>query len=353
MRYYKKVIALLLVVVFTLALSACGQAPGKQPAASSTPPAKSEVKSEAKPQTKYPEKPITVLQGFKAGGGSDQLAQVTQPHLQKILGQSFVNQYIPGATGAIAWNQLCKSTKNDGYTLSITNTPMLMTNYIMNPEIKYNIDELEPIANVVTDPGIIVVGKGSKFNSFKDLLDAIKANPGKVTIGNSGIGGDDFFTTLIFEKASGTKTQMVPFDGDGPSWQAAAAGKIDASFTNLGVTYAQIKAGNLKPLALFTEKRDPMIPDVPTVKELGFNVIAGSSRGYSAPKGIPADAKEKLIKSFEEMGKNPDFQKGCRDLALPVDLKLGDDYKKYLKEQEAEFKKVWDEVKGQYASQVK
>jgi putative tricarboxylic transport membrane protein len=296
----------------------------------------------------YPTKPITVLQGFAAGGGSDQLAQLTQPFLQKILGQSFVNQYIPGATGAIAWTQLAKTTAKDAYSISITNTPMLMTNYIMNSEIKYSITELDPIANVVTDPGVIVVGKDSPLKTAQDLFNAVKANPGKVTAANSGVGGDDFFTILIAEKATGLKFQMVPFTGDGPSWQAAAGMKVDLSFNNLGVTFPQIKAGALRALVIFADKRDPSIPDVPTMKELGFNVVSGSSRGYSAPKGIPAAAKEKLIAAFAEMGKMPEFQKAAAERALPVDLKLGDEYGKYLAEQEAVFKAVWDEVKSQY-----
>ena len=336
----KKRIAILLCIVIMGAalLSGCSQ-PAPQQTASEQPPQQ---------ETKYPEKPITVLQGFKAGGGSDALAQLTQPFLEKIIGQTFVNQYIPGATGAIAWTQLAKQTKNDGYTLSITNTPMLMTNYIMNSEITYNINELEPIANVVTDPGVIVVGKDSKYQTIQDFLDDAKANPGKLTVGNSGVGGDDFFTTLIAERETGLKFQMVPFDGDGPSWQAAAGGKIDVSFNNLGITYPQIAAGNLRILAIFAEERDPMVPDAPTFKELGFNVVAGSSRGYSAPKGIPADAKEKLIKAFEEMAKNPDFIKAAADRALALDIKLGDEYGKYLAEQEEVFRKIWEEVKDQY-----
>jgi putative tricarboxylic transport membrane protein len=335
-KSYKKALCVLVSCLLAVSLTACGQS-GSQ--GTGTP---------SSTETKYPEKPINVLQGFKAGGGSDQLAQLTQPTLQKILGQSFVNQYIPGATGAIAWTQLAKSTKNDAYTLSITNTPMVMTNYIMNEEIKYSVDEFDALANVVTDPGIIVVGKDSKYKSFNDLLADIKANPGKVTVGNSGIGGDDFFTTLLFQKASGLTVQMVPFDGDGPSWQAAAAGKVEVSFNNLGVTYPQVKAGNLIPLAVFSEKRIDMIPDIPTIKELGFDVVSGSSRGYCAPKGIPADAKAKLLKAFEEMSKDPEFIKQAENLALPVDIKIGDDYAKYLKDQETAFKQIWNEVKDQY-----
>ena len=296
----------------------------------------------------YPEKQITVLQGFKPGGGSDTLAQLTQPYLEKALGQSFINQYIPGATGAIAWTQLAKTAKKDGYTVSITNTPMLQTNYIMNPEITYTIAELEPIANVITDPGIVVVAKDSPYQTMEDFMNAAKENPGKLTVGNSGVGGDDFFTTLIVEKATGLKFQMVPFEGDGPSWQAAMGGKINASFNNLGITYPQIKAGNLRALAIFAEKRVEMLPDVPTMKELGYDVVSGSSRGYSAPKGIPAEARDALIEAFKKMAEMPEFVKACNDRASIIDMKYGDEYAAMLAEQETAFKAIWDEVKEQY-----
>jgi len=296
----------------------------------------------------YPEKQITVLQGFKPGGGSDTLAQLTQPYLEKVIGQSFINQYIPGATGAIAWTQLAKTSKKDGYTISITNTPMLQTNYIMNPEITYNITELEPLANVITDPGIIVVGKDSPYKTVQDFMNAAKENPGRITVGNSGVGGDDFFTTLIVEKATGLKFQMIPFEGDGPSWQAAMGGKIDASFNNLGITYPQIKAGNLIPLALFAEKRYELLPDVPTLKELGYNVVSGSSRGYSAPKGIPEEARNTLVEAFRKMAEMPEFVKACNDRASIIDMKYGDEYKAMLEEQETLFKGIWEEVRDQY-----
>jgi tripartite-type tricarboxylate transporter receptor subunit TctC len=296
----------------------------------------------------YPNKPVTVLQGFKAGGGSDTLAQLTQPYLEKVIGQSFVNQYIPGATGAIAWTQLAKTAKKDGYTLSITNTPMLQTNYIMNSEITYTIRELEPLANVITDPGIIVVGKDSPYKTAEEFFKAVKDNPGKITVGNSGVGGDDFFTVLILEKNSGLKFQQIPFEGDGPSWQAAMGGKIDASFNNLGITYPQLQAGNLRALALLSEKRYEGLPDVPTVRELGYDVVSGSSRGYCAPKGISAEIRDALVNAFKKMAEMPEFKKACDDRASIIDMKFGDDYAKMLAEQEEMFKVIWDEVKGQY-----
>jgi tripartite-type tricarboxylate transporter receptor subunit TctC len=341
---FKQILMLMLAVVLIFSLAACSPEPAA-PAA----PAETPAETPAATETKYPEKPITVLQGFKAGGGSDALAQLTQPFLTEILGQTFVNQYIPGATGAIAWTQLAKQTDADGYTISITNTPMLQTNYIMNSDITYNITELTPIANVVTDPGIIVVGKDSKYKTAEELIAAAKESPDTVTVGNSGVGGDDFFTVLMFQKMSGIRFNMIPFEGDGPSWQAAAGGKIDASFNNLGITFPQIEAGTLIPLAIFAEERDPSIPDVPTLKELGYDVVNGSSRGYSAPAGIPEEVRLKLIAAFEEMAKDPAFLQAAADRALPVDIKVGDDYMTYLEEQEAIFTEIWEEVKGEYA----
>ncbi|MBW6494878.1 MAG: tripartite tricarboxylate transporter substrate binding protein [Burkholderiaceae bacterium] len=288
---------------------------------------------------------VTVVQGFKAGGGSDALAQLVQPYLAKELGVNFVNRYQPGATGAIAWTGLARQTAADGATVSITNTPMLMTNYIMNPTMQYSIDDLTPLANVVTDPGVIVVGKDSPYKNIKDFLAAVRANPGRITIGNSGVGGDDFFSVIMIEKASGMKFQQVPFAGDGPSWTAALAGKIDASANNLGITFPQVKAGNLRVLVTFTENRVPEMPDVPTMKELGIDVVAGSSRGYSAPKGIPEEARKEFIAAMGRVINNPDFKRDAAARAFVIDYKAGDDYMKFLKDQEKVFIQIWKEVK--------
>jgi len=292
---------------------------------------------------------ITVLQGFKAGGGSDALAQLTQPFLTKLLGVDMVNQYIPGATGAIAWTRLAKQSKQDGGTISITNTPMLMTNYIMNDAITYSIDELTPIANVVTDPGIIVVPSDSPFKTVEDLFAAAKKSPGRVTVGNSGVGGDDFFSAILVEQAADVKFQSVPFQGDGPSATAAMGGKIDASFNNLGNVYGHIVAGNLRALAIFTKERVDFLPDVPTLVEKDINVVAGSSRGYSAPAGIPEKAREELIAAFESLKENEEFKAIAKERALVLDIVTGDDYLQMMKSMETDYKKIWKEIKSDTA----
>ena len=296
---------------------------------------------------------ITVLQGFKAGGGSDALAQLVQPYLAKELGVNFVNRYQPGATGAIAWTQLAQQTKPDGTTVSITNTPMLMTNYLMNSSIKYSIEDLTPLANIVTAPGVLVVAKDSPYQTIDDFLEDAKKNPGKVTVGNSGVGGDDFFSVIMIEKATGLKFQSVPFAGDGPSWTAAMAGKIAASSNNLGITFPQIKAGNLRVLALYADERSPDIPDVPTLKEKGIDVVAGSSRGYSAPKGMPEQAQQEFLDAMDRVIENPDFKRDAAARALPLDYKRGEDYVSFLQNQEKVFTEIWNEIKDQYEADQK
>ncbi|MDN5514089.1 MAG: tripartite tricarboxylate transporter substrate binding protein [Pseudomonas sp.] len=289
-------------------------------------------------------KEVAVLQGFNPGGGSDVLAQLAQPYLTKILGVNFVNEYIPGAAGAIAWTRLAKQSKKDGTVISITNTPMLMTNYIMNEAITYNIRELTPIANVVTDAGIAVVGKNSPLNTIEDLFAAAKEKPGRITVGNSGMGGDDYFTTLVVERATGLSFQKVPFQGDGPSATAAMGHKIDVSFNNVGNVYSQIKSGNLKALAVFSETRLDNLPDVPTLKEKGLDVVAGSSRGYSAPAGIPDEARKQLIAAFETLKNDQSFLADAQKRALHIDIVTGDDYGQMLEKMEQEFQVIWEDV---------
>lgn len=290
---------------------------------------------------------ITVLQGFKPGGGSDALAQLVQPRLSKILGVDFVNEYMPGATGAVAWTRLAKQSPDDGSVISITNTPMLMTNYIMNDAISYNTDELTPIANVVTDPGVIVVSADSPYQSVEDLLKAAEQNPGTVTIGNSGVGGDDFFTTIMLEQDKGLSFKKVPFQGDGPSATAAMGGKIDASFNNVGNVYGQIQSGNLRALAVFAENRLSNLPDVPTMKEKGVDIVAGSSRGYSAPAGIPDEARQQLIDAFQALAQDSDFQAEAEKRAMNLDIVTGDDYRAMIDQMESRYRQIWDEVKDE------
>lgn len=284
---------------------------------------------------------VKVLIGFKPGGGSDTLAQLVQPYLSESLGVNFVNEYLPGAAGAIAWTRLTTQAPKDGSVISVTNTPMLMTNYVMNDAISYRQDDFTPLANVVTDPAIIVVSNDSPFKTFADIKQAAEKNPGTVTVGNSGVGGDDHFSTLLVENKAGIEFKKVPFQGDSPSATAAMGGKIDASFNNVGTVYNQIEAGNLRALAVLANERLDILPDVPTLKEQGVDVVAGSSRGYSAPAGIPEEARKQLVAAFDNLATNEEFLAEAKKRALNVDLVTGKEYDQMFQNVESQVKEMW------------
>ena len=294
---------------------------------------------------KYPAKAVTVIHGFKAGGGSDQLAQVTQPFLEKVLKQRFVNVYKPGADGAIVWKEVGKDTKPDGYTLTTCLTPKTQLNSMVNANAGYSMADFEPIANMIFDPGILVVAADSKFKTFQDLVDAAKKAPGQIRLSHSGNGGDDWYNGLMIAKLAGISFNMVPFDGDAPAWQAAAGGHVDVCTTNVGVVTGLVQGKKLRGLAVYTEKRLPSISEVPTLKELGVNLVEGSYRGYLAPKGTPKEIITILADGLEKVSADPQHKAACAAQNMVPDFKRGDAFKTFLAQEEEMLRKIAKEMK--------
>ncbi len=294
---------------------------------------------------KYPTKAVTVIHGFKAGGGSDQLAQVTQPFLEKVLKQRFPNVYKPGADGAIAWKEVGKDAKPDGYTLTTCLTPKTQLNSMVNPNAGYAMTDFEPIANMIFDPGILVVAADSKFKTLKDLIDAAKAAPGQIKLSHSGNGGDDWFNALMITKLTGATFNLIPFDGDAPAWQAAAGGHTDVCSTNVGVVTGVVQGKKLRALAVYTEKRLTSLPDVPTLKEQGVDLVEGSFRGYLAPKGTPKEIIDILADGLEKVSQDPQHKAACAALNMVPDFRRGDAFKSFLAKEEEMLRKVAKEMK--------
>lgn len=294
---------------------------------------------------KYPTKAVTVIHGFKPGGGSDQLSSVTQPVLEKVLKQRFVNVYKPGADGAIAWKEVGKDTKPDGYTLTTLLTPKTQLNSMVNREAGYSMADFEPIANMIFDPGILVVAPDSKFKSLKDLIDAAKKAPGTIRMSHSGEGGDDWYNALMIEKLTGAKFNLVPFDGDAPAMQAAMGGHVDACTTNVGVVTGLVRGKKLRGLAVYTPQRLASISEVPTLTELGVNLVEGSYRGYLAPKGTPKEIIKILADALEKVSKNSQFLEASAAINMVPQFKRDQELKSFLAEKEATLRKVAKEMK--------
>jgi tripartite-type tricarboxylate transporter receptor subunit TctC len=290
--------------------------------------------------TDYPKKPINVLIGYAPGGGSDVMLSMIRPQLERVLKTTLVPVYKPGSGSDIALTELAMS-KPDGYTVVVTTTPMIPINAYVR-ETSYKIADLGFVANVVTDPGILVVRAESPYKTLTDFIQAAKEKPATISVGVASAPGDDWFAMHMFQEASGSKYNIVPFSGDGPSWQAALAGHVDASSNNLGIVYGQVKAGALRALAVMTDKRSPFLPDVPTFKELGYNVTSGSARGFGMPVKTPTAIVDKFAAAVKEVMDSQEFKENAAKTAFPSDYMGPTEFAAYMTKLGEIYRPLWD-----------
>jgi tripartite-type tricarboxylate transporter receptor subunit TctC len=288
----------------------------------------------------YPRKPITALMGFAPGGGSDVMLSMVRPQMEKLLKTTLVPVYKPGSGSDIAATELA-SSKADGYTVFVSCTPMIPINAYVR-ETAYKNSDMIFVANVVTDPGILVVRADSPYKTVADVIKAAKAKPGTLSVGVASAPGDDWFAMHMFEKAASVKLNVVPFAGDGPSWQAALAGHVDASSNNLSIVYAQLKAGKLRALALMSEKRSPIVPEIPTFKELGYDFTSGSSRGFAMPKNTPKPIVDKFAAAVKQVMETEEFKANALKTAFPSDFQGPEEYAVYMQKLDAAYRPLWD-----------
>jgi tripartite-type tricarboxylate transporter receptor subunit TctC len=219
----------------------------------------------------------------------------------------------PGGGSAVGYTEGAQA-KPDGYTLTSAVTPLT----ILPHQVKtaYTYKNFEPVINVVSDPSMFLIRSDAPWKSLKEFLDFAKKNPDMITVGNSGAGGGVHLIALAFERAAGVKFNHIPFSGGGPSVTAILGGHINAVSVSPPEGIEHVKAGKLKIIALFAEKRPEMFPDVPTVKEQGIDFVMGMWRGLAAPKGTPPDAIKKLHDAFKKGMDDPVFQKNAKDMAV-------------------------------------
>ncbi|MCB1785845.1 MAG: tripartite tricarboxylate transporter substrate binding protein [Chromatiaceae bacterium] len=245
----------------------------------------------------YPDRPISVIVSYGAGGATDFQARIVTMMSAKedkdgkgvyLNGQPMVIVNRPGAGGQVGWNKFVQQAKADGYELAAYNVPHFIAQSIVFPKkVKYNIDNLEPIANWGADPAVLIVNKDSPFNSLKDYLDYAKANPGKLTVSGAGLYVGHHIANLQLDKAAGVETKYVPSGGGVKAMQFVLGGQTMAGFNNLSDAYRN--RDRLKILAIADLERNEFLPDVPTFKEQGVDVDDSSVnfRGIMAPGGTP------------------------------------------------------------------
>lgn len=276
----------------------------------------------------YPEKPVTVIVPSNAGGGTDTMARLVAKFAEEYLGQPMVIVNKPGAGGQIGFESIARA-KKDGYTIGCIYTPHVAA-HVSAGRAKYTLDSFAPIANVVTDPGVLVVKADSPFNTVEELIAFAKENPGKLNGSTSGPGGDDDFALRQFEKAAGISINAVPSKGSSGQKAAVMGGHVDLAFMNASQVEAQVDSGELRLLGIMTVKRRSYLPELPTFQEMGYEVYSDSSRGFAAPAGVPEDVMAKLMEVFDKVLNDPEFISASQGQLL-LDILNADEYTMYLK----------------------
>lgn len=290
----------------------------------------------------FPNKPVKVIVSYSAGGSSDLGARTLAKYVEKELGVSVVVENKPGAGGWVGWEELLKSDP-DGYTVGLINTPNLMTGY-MDPSIgrEENLENFELIGNHITDPGVIAVNKDDdRFNSIEDLIEYAKENT--LTTTSTGALGDDHIASLKLNKKLGTKFNAVHNGGAGESVTAVLGGHVDVLFANVGDVTTLYNDKEVKVLAVMSDERSPLLPEVPTLAEQGYEgVVSWSSRGYAVPKGVDEEVLKVLRDAFEKAINNEDQIKTVQETGLQVNYLAPEEYMESLKEEENGIKEISD-----------
>jgi tripartite-type tricarboxylate transporter receptor subunit TctC len=288
----------------------------------------------------YPNHPIKFIVPFSPGGSSDIVARLIAKDAQKYLGQPFVIENRPGAAAMIGLNELVQA-KADGYTIGITNSGMVTQPLYGIAKFNY-VTDLQAIAQVGEVPFVLCVKGDSPFKTMEDLIAFGKANPTALNYGITGVGNTSHIGPEHLKYLAKFPMEAVNFSGGGELITSLLGGHIQAGGINPVDIREQVKAGKIRVLVLFGEKRlvDPLFSDVPTAKERGFDVSVTLWQGIGAPKGLPEAVRARLAGAFEKIMAEKETQDALRNLGLdPVYLGPADFTRKWT-DQQAHYKEV-------------
>ena len=282
----------------------------------------------------YPGKAITLMVGFSPGGSSDVGARVIGEALKKVIGQPIVIENKPGAGSQVMLTEFKNNGKPDGYTMALINVPQIQT-IVFDPTRKatFSLKDFQPIANHVQDPGAILVRKESPFKTLEDFIAAAKANPGQIKVSTTGIGSDDHLAVLDFQNRAGLKFNIVHMRGTPEALTAALGGHIDVDFDNVGGFLPTVMSGEARILAVMMEKRYVDLPDVPTCREKGIDLVSSSTRGYVMPAGTPMGIIKYMEQSIRKAMEDPEHIKRMKDAGLTLKFMGIDEYNQFLETQ--------------------
>jgi tripartite-type tricarboxylate transporter receptor subunit TctC len=281
----------------------------------------------------YPNRPVNVIVPFPPGGVVEVTGRPALQALQKQMKQPFILLNKPGAGGSIGAAAVANA-KPDGYTLLFA-----VASVSTNPEADrvagrtpaFELDQLAPVALLTADPVVLMVRADSPYKTIQDLVDDAKKRPGDINYSSSGNYGTYHVATEMFANAAGIKMRHIPYQGGGPALLAVLSGEVNVGLLGPSIAAAQIKAGKMRALASWGAKRMPAMPDLPTLKELGYNVEYAIWTGIFAPAATPEPVMKALRDGVRAITNDEEFKSSMAKLDTPIN---------YL--DAPEFKTFWD-----------
>lgn len=267
----------------------------------------------------WPEKSVNIIVPFPAGGSTDTIARAMAQHMGEKLGQPFVVDNRPGATGTIGATAV-KRAAPDGYTLLVASLgPFVIAPHLVK-NIPYDaVKDFDYITLPVQAPNVLVASPAQKARTVAEVVAALKAQPGKISFASSGSGSSDHLSAELFWQQSGTSGLHIPYKGGAPAINDLLGGQVDFSFQNVNAVLSHIRAGKLHAIAVTGDKRSPVLPEVPTLAEAGVKgAEIYSWQGMAAPKGLPGEVKKKLADAAIQAINEPALKKRLTDQGMEI-----------------------------------
>lgn len=302
------------------------------------------VASIAHAADKYPVRPVRVIVPYPPGGGSDLTGRAISQKLSDALGQTFVVDNRPGATGLIGTVIAAKATP-DGYTLVLADQPHSINSLVYAKPPYDAVKDFAPLNLVATSPQIMAAHPSFSLNTLKELLALTPAQTAKFAVGTSGLASGPHMTYEWLRLKTGLTLNHVPYKGGGPSLVDAMAGQIPLVINAAPASFPHVRAGKLKPLAITSAQRHALLPNVPTFQEQGVkDFIAYQWYGMLAPAGTPREVVALLNAEINKALNSADVK--ARFTAVTLDITPGtpDDFRKFLETEDARWKGVVKQV---------
>ena len=287
------------------------------------------------------DRPVEVIVPYPPGGGVDTMARIVLPFAaQRVPGARFVVTNRAGAGGQVGFEALFNAAP-DGHTLGALAVPAIST-FPLERQVRYRPLDFSFLANVVDDPSTVYVAAGSPVRTLQDLVQAAKARPGRMDYGTTGVGSDDHLLMLGLEGLAGLQPMThAPFAGSAPLLAQVLGGHIELGVGNMAEILAAMREGRVRALGQAAERRWEAAPDVPTFREQGFDMVAGSARGIAGPPGLPAPIRATLEQAFAAALADPAFLREAQRVSLPLRPLVGAAYRDMAAQVDASVRALW------------